>query len=85
MIKNSLTHNILMITKFYGKKINISDLQVIHPTAYNNKNKVSRSILKLSLDNLITVCENDSWIITNKGIAYLYDFAATHKTINQDD
>jgi len=85
MVKNSLTHNILMLTKFYARKINIEDLRVINPNSYANKNKVSRSILKLKLDNLIITYDDDSWAITNKGIAYLYDFAATHKNNNQDD
>ena len=68
-----------------SKKITVEDLNIIHPNAYKNKSKLSRSLLKLSLDNLIILYDDDSWIITNKGLAYLYDFAATHKNTNQDD
>jgi|APGre2960657373_1045057.scaffolds.fasta_scaffold56814_4 hypothetical protein len=82
IVKDSLTHNILLISKFYNKIISISDLQTINPHSFTHKNKVNRSLLKLSLDNLIVLYDNNTWIITKKGINYLYDFTSVHKTTN---
>jgi len=78
MNKNSLTHHLLMITKFYNKTINIDDLKAINPKKFNRFSHVRRSLLKLHLDNLIHLNMDNTWTITPKGIAFIYDFAAVN-------
>ena len=74
--KNSLTHNILMITKFYNKIITYSNLQEINSKDFRNTNKIDRSILFLSLNGLVHVTSPSHWIVTPKGVSFLYYFAS---------
>jgi hypothetical protein len=69
MVKFSLTHN---------KTISIDDLKVINPKKFNRFSHVQRSLLKLHLDNLIHLNADNTWRITPKGIAFIYDFAAVN-------
>ncbi len=62
-----------MITKFYNKTININDCRVINPDEFRHTHKLKRSLLYLSLHHLIQLNDNDSWIITPRGIQCLYD------------
>jgi hypothetical protein len=78
MIKNSLTHDLLLITKFYGKTISVDNLKAINPKKFNRSSHVKRSLLKLHLDNLIHLNVDNTWKITSKGIAFIYDFAAVN-------
>lgn len=79
MVKNSMTHNILMITKFYDNLITFADLDTIHPKKYKDRNKVRRSLLSLKLHNFIILNDNETWIITPNGKNFLYDFAERQK------
>jgi hypothetical protein len=79
MVKNSMTHNILMITKFYDNLVTFADLDTIHPKKYKDRNKVRRSLLSLQLHNFILLNDNESWIITPNGKNFLYEFAERQK------
>lgn len=70
--RDSLTHDILMVSKVYNKLIGFSDLKEIHPKRYNNINKVCRSLLTLSLHGLIHLFDDDTWIVTDSGKRYLH-------------
>jgi len=70
--RDSLTHNILMITKVYDKLIGFDSLKEINPQRYSNTSKVSRSLLTLSLHGLIHLFDDDTWIITDSGKKYLH-------------
>ena len=80
MVKNSMTHNILMITKFYDNLITFADLDTIHPRKYKDRNKVRRSLLSLHLNSLILLNDNETWIITPNGKNFLYEFAQRNKS-----
>jgi hypothetical protein len=79
MVKNSMTHNILMITKFYDNLVTFADLDTIHPKKYKDRNKVRRSLLSLQLHNFILLNDNENWIITPNGKNFLYEFAERQK------
>lgn len=79
MVKNSMTHNILMITKFYDNLVSFADLDTIHPKKYKDRNKVRRSLLSLHLHSYIHLNDNDTWIITPNGKSFLYQFAEKNK------
>jgi hypothetical protein len=83
MVKNSMTHNILMITKFYDNLVTFADLDTIHPKKYKDRNKVRRSLLSLQLHNFILLNDNESWIITPNGKNFLYEFAERQKLKNK--
>lgn len=85
MVKNSMTHNILMITKFYDNLVTFADLDTIHPKKYKDRNKVRRSLLSLQLHNFILLNDNESWIITPNGKNFLYEFAERQKLKKQID
>lgn len=87
MVKNSMTHNILMITKFYDNLVSFADLDTIHPKKYKDRNKVRRSLLSLHLHSYIHLNDNDTWIITPNGKNFLYEFAERNKskTIHPSD
>jgi len=85
MVKNSMTHNILMITKFYDNLVTFADLDTIHPKKYKDRNKVRRSLLSLQLHNFILLNHNESWIITPNGKNFLYEFAERQKLKTQTD
>jgi len=85
MVKNSMTHNILMITKFYDNLITFADLDTIHPKKYKDRNKVRRSLLSLHLHNYILLNDNETWIITPNGKNFLYDFAQKNKSKTPSD
>lgn len=85
MIKDSLTHDLLLITKFYGVTISINDLKAINPKKFNHFSHVKRSLLKLHLNNLIDLNADNTWKITSKGIAFIYDFAAVNPSIKKDE
>ena len=70
---NSITYNILEFSKFYAKKIDLADLQRMNPSKYKTEKSIQRSILTLRLHELIHYYDDDSWEITSKGIAVLYD------------
>lgn len=73
MKKNSLTHDILMISKVYDKKISIEHLKEINQNKFNDATKISRSLIYLNLHNLILLNEDDTWIITPFGKTFLYE------------
>jgi hypothetical protein len=73
MKKNSLTHDILMISKVLSKRMTIDDLHNIHESKYKNLTKVNRSLLYLNFHNLIYLYDDNSWIITPLGKLFLYD------------
>lgn len=83
MVKNSMTHNILMITKFYDNLVTFADLDTIHTKKYKDRNKVRRSLLSLQLHNFILLNDNESWIITPNGKNFLYEFAERQKLKNK--
>ena len=85
MVKNSMTHNILMITKFYDNLVTFADLDTIHPKKYKDRNKVRRSLLSLQLHNFILLNDNESWIITPNGKNFLYEFSERQKLKKQID
>ena len=70
---NSTTHSILEFSKFYARKIKFIDLQHMNPSRYKTEKSIQRSILTLRLHELIHYYDDDSWEITSKGIAVLYD------------
>lgn len=70
---NSTTHSILEFSKFYARKIKFIDLQYMNPSKYKTEKSIQRSILSLKLHGLIDCYDDDSWEITSKGIAVLYD------------
>jgi hypothetical protein len=84
MVKNSLTHDILLITKFYDQIIGIEDLKIINNKRFNHFSHVKRSLFKLSLDNLIILNNDNTWRITSKGIAFVYDFANCNPAKTQE-
>jgi len=85
MIKDSLTHDLLLITKFYSKTIGFDDLKAINPKKFNRSSHVKRSLLKLHLDNLIDLNVDNTWKITSKGIAFIYDFVAVNPSTKKDE
>jgi hypothetical protein len=85
MIKDSLTHDLLLISKFYGKTIGILDVKAINQKKFNHFSHVKRSLLKLHLNNLIDLNVDNTWKITSKGIAFIYDFAAVNPSTKQDE
>lgn len=85
MIKDSLTHDLLLITKFYSVTITINDLKAINPKKFNHFSHVKRSLLKLHLNNLIHLNADNTWKITSKGIAFIYDFAAVNPSTKKNE
>jgi hypothetical protein len=85
MIKDSLTHDLLLITKFYGVTISINDLKAINAKKFNHFSHVKRSLLKLHLNNLIDLNADNTWKITSKGIAFIYDFAAVNPSTKKNE
>lgn len=71
--KNSLTHDILMISKVHSSKIDISHLKVINDSKFKDANKINRSLMYLNLHNLISLYDDNTWIITPLGKMYLYE------------
>jgi hypothetical protein len=72
-----------MISKFYGKTISVDDIRAINPKKFIRSSSVKRSLLKLHLDNLIHLNVDNTWKITSKGIAFIYDFAAVNPSTQQ--
>lgn len=72
VIKDSLTHDILMISKVLNKLISIKDLKEINSAEFSDASKVRRSLQYLSLHNLILLNDDETWIITPLGINCLY-------------
>lgn len=81
MIKNSLTHKILLATKFYNTTITIKDLQELNPS-HNRLSDIMRSLKRLSDAGYVILNNNNSWIITPSGKKFLYDFIETNKKSN---
>lgn len=79
IIKDSLTHDLLMVSKVYNSIITYSDLHEINKKKYYDKSKVDRSLLYLSLHGLVHLQSDTHWIITPKGISFLYHFASKFK------
>ena len=79
MVRNSLTHDILMITKFYNSSVTYSHLHEINNKKYRDKSKVDRSLLYLSLHGLVCRNSDTHWIVTPKGVSFLYHFASKFK------
>lgn len=82
MKKNSLTHDILMISKVYNKLISLKDLYEINNTKFTDSSKVRRSLLYLNLHNLISLNDNDTWIITPFGKSFLYQVVERNSVIS---
>lgn len=70
--KNSLTHDILMVSKVFNKLISIENLREINFEYYSDITSIKKSLLYLDLHNLILLNTDDTWIITPLGIQYLY-------------
>lgn len=62
-----------MISKVYNKTISIKELKEINSSSYRDANRVNRSLLYLNLHNLILLNEDNTWIITPFGKAFLYE------------
>lgn len=86
IIKNSMTHDILEFSKFYAKPIGLSELHYMNPKRYTSQRVINRPILRLRSHGLIEVFNDDTWEITSKGIAFVYDIAKRLKkeTIDKD-
>ena len=82
---NSVSHNILLLSKFYNKSIQYSDCKIIMPKINLNKD-FSRCLLRLAVNGLIqfTNDHQTQWIITPKGIALVYDMPKKKPKTYQD-
>lgn len=78
MQKNSMTHQILLATKFYNKYITLSDLKELNPN-YPRMSAVSRSLKRLEHFKLIHMRDSNTWIITDLGKRFLVAFAEANK------
>lgn len=67
-----------MISKVHNKLIGIPELKEINPKSFRDAHKIRRSLLYLSLHNLILLNEDDTWIITPTGVLFLYDIIKRH-------
>lgn len=88
MKRNSLVHNILMISKVYNKIISVEDLDAINPKKFKERYRVRHALLRLSLDNLINLFEDETWTITDDGVRYLYYFVTKnprHTSMSKED
>jgi len=71
--RNSLSHKILLIAKFYRKPVTIKDMAIINPI-FNKpgKNNVNRYLLNLELSGFLYRVTDTMWMITPKGESLLY-------------
>ena len=86
IVKNSMTHNILEFSKFYAKRIGLEELQYMNPTRYTSQRIINRPIFRLQSHGLIDLHDDNTWEITSKGIAFIYDIAKRLKreTVEED-
>lgn len=69
-------HKILLISKFYGKKISFEELNFINPLKFKKKYSINRDLLRLVTNNLIKAnSDMTEWQITTNGIITLYETA----------
>lgn len=78
MQKNSMTHQILLATKFYNKYITHADLKELNP-GYPCMSDVARSLKRLEKFKLIHMKDANTWIITDLGKRFLVAFAEANK------
>lgn len=71
---DSITHKVLMLSKFYNKPISYKDCKYIFPSI-GKPSDVHRSVLRLSLSGLIQIVDESTpvWIITPAGISLVYE------------
>ena len=86
IIKNSMTHDILEFSKFYAKRIGLPELHYMNPKRYTSQRVINRNILRLQFHGLLEVFDDNTWEITSKGIAFIYDIAKrpTKETVDKD-
>lgn len=78
MQKNSMTHQILLATKFYNKYITLADLKELNPN-YPRMSSIARSLKRLENFKLIHMKDENTWIITELGRRFLVAFADLNK------
>lgn len=86
IMKNSMTHNILEFSKFYSKRISLVELHYMNPTRYSSQRIINRPLFRLQSHGLIDLYDDNTWEITSKGIAFMYDIAKRLKreTVEED-
>lgn len=66
--KDSLSHKILMIAKFYRRAITIDDMTIINPLfSKPGRNGVNRALLHLETSGFLYKTNQSSWILTPEG------------------
>ena len=81
LVPNSMSHSILQFSKFYARRIGFSELHYMNPSKYTSQTIIDRPLYRLQSHGLITLYDDDTWEITSKGIAFVYDIA---KRIKRD-
>lgn len=80
--RNSVSHKILMITKFYRKPCSLEDMSVINPVfSKPGKNRIHRYLLKLEMAGLIYRHSSTQWMITPKGDSLLRRIATETRSL----